>query len=115
MLLKVKAKVRLFSEDDLEIEDLDLGTIISKSHQWGWREIGLLEDEVYKIIAFSKGKTLIQMYDKELILVNEPFEDVYSKWEESKRLIKESDFPSGEPEYPSNNEESENFDEEEKD
>jgi len=110
MLLKVKAKVKLYTEDDLEVESLDLGDIVSKNQEWGWRELGLLEDEVYKITAFSKTKTLVQMYDKEFILVNEPFDEVYKKWEEAKRPIKESDIPDPEEE---NNETNENFDEEE--
>jgi hypothetical protein len=108
MLLQVKAKVKLYSETDLEIEDLDLGTIVSRSSQWGWRKLGLLEDEVYKIMAFSSTKCLIQMYDKELILVNEPFEKVYNKWLEAKKLARE---PAEEPEFEDSNEENENFEE----
>ena len=109
MLLQVRAKVRLYSEEDVEIEGLDVGTIVTKNQKWGWRDTGLVEEEIYKIMAFSKERTLIQMYDKELILVMGPFKEVYDKWMEARQASKE---PFADPTEEENNEESENFDEE---
>lgn len=109
MLITFKAKVKLYTEEDLEIEDMDLGNIVSKSPEWGWRDITIPEEEIYKLIAFTKSKTLVQMYDKELILANESHESLNSKWLEAKKSTKE---PFTEPEYEDSNEENENLDEE---
>ena len=108
MLLKVFARVKKITESDLELEDLDLGTIVNKEPvEWVWREIAIPTEEVYRITAYSKSKTVIQLYDREKLLVNEPFSEVFSKWEKSLKSGKEEEK---EEEY---NEESENFNEEE--
>lgn len=83
-ILKIKAKVQLPSEEAMEIEEsYDMGNIVNaKQAEWVWRNIGVPVEEVYKIIAFSKDKTLVQMYDNERILVNESFKTVFERWRE---------------------------------
>jgi antitoxin component of RelBE/YafQ-DinJ toxin-antitoxin module len=109
MLIRVHAKVKKVSEEDLEIQSLDMGTIVQKDLEWVIREIAIPAEEIYRITAYSKTKTMIQLYDRELILVHESFDSVYDKWENGLKPLKEG----GEEEE--NNEESENFTEEEGD
>lgn len=86
MLIQLKAKVNLISEEQMEIEDkYDLGNI-ARDKQWEWKNIGLPISEIYKIIEYNKNKTVVQMYDEEKILVAEPFEQVFEKWQ---NLLKE--------------------------
>lgn len=83
-LLKLKAKVLLVSEEQMEVEDkYDLGNI-AKSKEWVWRSIAVPVDEVYRIVEFNKSKTIVHMYDEEKILVAEPFDEVFNKWAELK-------------------------------
>jgi len=85
MLLKLKAKVLLVDEEQMEIEDkYDLGNI-AKSKEWVWRNIAVCVQDVYRIIEYNKSKTIVQMNDEEKILVNEPFDDVFKKWDELKK------------------------------
>src|SRR5690606_20903756 len=104
MLVHVKAKVQLFTEDFLEIQAQDLD-IKPRDVEWGWRDITIPEEEIYKLQAYTKTKTLLIMYDREMILVAEPHEEVSRKWEEAKKSSKE---PFREPEEEEINEENEN-------
>jgi len=84
-LLKLKAKVKLTSEEGMEIEEqYDLGTI-AKSAEWVWRDLAIPVEEVYKIISYTPSKTIVQLYDEEKILVAELFEDVYNKWHQLRK------------------------------
>lgn len=86
MLIKLKAKVLLTSEEQMEAEEkYDLGGI-AKSKEWVWRMIAIPVEEVYKLIEYNKSKTIIQTYDDEKILINEIFDDLYTRWEELKIL-----------------------------
>jgi len=102
-LIKVKAKVKFMSEDDMEIEEMDLGVIV-KSKDWVWRNIGVLTYQIYKVMEYTPGKSIIEMYNGEKILVLESFDDLYKRWEES---IKEEEAPE------INNEDSEEISEDE--
>lgn len=82
-LLKFRAKVKLESEEELEIQELDLG-IIAKSKEWVWRLQGVPVEEIYKITAFSSSKSIVQMYDGEKILIAEAFESLYERWEKAR-------------------------------
>lgn len=96
MLIKLKAKVILTTEEQMEAEGVyDLGDI-AKSKEWVWRMIAIPLEEVYKVIEFNKSKTIVQTYDGEKILVSETFEQVFSKWEELKLLLGAAISP-GEP------------------
>ena len=84
MLIKLKAKVLLTSEEQMEAEEkYDLGAV-GKSKEWVWRMIAIPVEEVYKVIEYNKSKTIVQTYDNERILVSEKFEDLFSRWNELK-------------------------------
>lgn len=95
-VLKIKAKVKEISEQDMELEELDLG-IIAKSKDWVWRSQAILTYQIYKITEFSPSRSVIQMYNEEKILVLESFDELYQRWQEA---IKDE-------EEPKNNEEGE--------
>ena len=82
-ILKFKAKVRLVSEEDMELEEMDMG-IIAKSKEWVWRARAVPVEEIYSIIAYSSTKSIVQMYDGEKILLAESFEEVCARWERSR-------------------------------
>ena len=81
-LFKIVAKVRMVSEDDMELEEMDLGMRL-KSKEWVWREMGIMVYQIYKIISYSKGKSVVQMYDAEKILVQEDFDSLFTRWQEA--------------------------------
>lgn len=93
-LLKFKAKVNLVSEEDMELEELDMG-IIAKSKQWVWRAVAIQVEEIYKVIAYSSTKSVVQMYDGEKILVAESFEELCDRWEKAviELRLGEADWP----------------------
>lgn len=108
-LLKLKAKVLLQSEEQMEAEDkYDLGNI-AKSKEWVWRYIAIPVHEVYRVIEFNKSKCIVQLYDEEKILVAEPFDDVFVKWEELKDMeaIAEKIHPEDLEESPTEEDEEE--------
>lgn len=83
-LLKLKAKVLLTSEDEMEAEErYDLGNI-AKSKEWVWRNVAVPLDEVYKIIEYDKTRSIVQMRDDEKILVKESFESLFDRWDSLK-------------------------------
>lgn len=80
-LFKVKAKVLLSSEADMEEEERhDFGNI-AKSKTWVWRDISIPFEELYKIISYSSTKSIVQMYDGEKFLVQESFDSLNERWE----------------------------------
>lgn len=81
-VIKIKARVRLISEQEMDIDNqYDMGNV-SKDVKFGWRSMGIPTDQIYKIIAHSKTKSLIIMHDEEKILVNEPFSELFKRWRE---------------------------------
>lgn len=93
-LLKLRAKVKLVSEEDMELEEMDMG-IIAKSKEWVWRAIAVQVVEVYKVIGYTSNKSIIQMYDGEKILVAESFEELCERWEKAvtELRLNEGDWP----------------------
>jgi len=93
-LLKLKAKVKLVSEEDMELEEMDMG-IIAKSKQWVWRAMALPVGEIYKVIGYTSTKSIVQMYDGEKILVAESFEELCERWEKAvvEMRLCEGDWP----------------------
>lgn len=86
MLIKFKAKVVLTSEEEMEAESkYDLGDI-AKSKEMVWRMVAIPVEEIYKITEYSKTKSIVQTYDDEKILVNESFDDLYQRWDETKMM-----------------------------
>lgn len=93
MLIKLKAKVLLTTEEQMEAEEkYDLGDI-ARSKEWVWRMIAIPVEEVYKVIEYNKSKSIVQTYDNERILVSETFEEVFSKWEVLKILTDTERIP----------------------
>lgn len=92
-ILKFKAKIKLVSEEDMEVEEMDLG-IIAKSKEWVWRQLAVMTDEIYKIISYSSTKSIVQMYDGEKILVAEAFDDLSERWKQAMEItLNEGDWP----------------------
>lgn len=78
-IIKVKAKVKLLSEDDMEIEQsLEINNL--KSKRWVWRSIAFDAEHIYKLINYSSDKSIIIMNDGEEILVKESFDDLFNLW-----------------------------------
>lgn len=106
----VKVKIYMLSEDDMELEQEKDLAMHYKSGKWVWRRMGIIANDITRIIAFSSNKTmLIDSYDNKL-LVSEPFDIVYKKWTENY----EEDLILG-PEELSLNQNDENNSEEEDD
>lgn len=78
-ILIVKAKVNISSEDDMELEERDLG-IIARSSQWVWRDCSVLTDEIYRVTAYNSTKSILQLYDGEKMLVSESQESLSKRW-----------------------------------
>lgn len=93
-LLRFKGKVRIVSEEDMELEEMDMG-IIAKSKEWVWRGVAVPVEEIYKVISFSSTKSIVQMYDGEKTLVAESFEELCERWEKSRieMQLSEADWP----------------------
>lgn len=82
-LMKIKAKVYLMSESDMEATNLIEG-LKGKSALWVWRQIALEAGDIYRIISYNSSKTLVMLHDGESLLVNETFDQVFDKWSENK-------------------------------
>lgn len=83
-LIKLKAKVLLGSEEQMEIEDKhDFGSIAA-SKEWQWRNIAISTEEIYRIIEYDKTKSIVEMNNDEKILVKESFDLLYEKWDLAK-------------------------------
>lgn len=78
-IIKLRAKVKLMSEEDMEIEsDLDINNL--KSSRWVWRSMAFSVEEICKLISYSSDKTIIILQDGERILTKEPFDHLYDLW-----------------------------------
>lgn len=92
-VIKLKAKVKLVSEEDMELEEMDMG-IIAKSKEWVWRQLAIKTDEIYKVISYSSTKSILQMYDGEKILVAEAFDSLSERWKQLIDIvIDDADYP----------------------
>lgn len=90
-VLKLKGKVRLVSEEDMELEEMDMG-IIAKSKEWVWRSVAVPVEEIYKVMSYSSTKSIVQMYDGEKILVAESFDDLCDRWQISRKELEFGSF-----------------------
>jgi hypothetical protein len=80
-LVTLRVKVKVLSEDDLEVQQgMDLGTIEYKSERWAWRNQAIRECSIKNITQYSASRTLVSLYDGKSLLVDEKFEDVLKKW-----------------------------------
>jgi hypothetical protein len=81
-LIKVKAKVLLKSEDQMELEGShDMGNISRNEPEWGWRNIAIPYDEIYTITEFNKNKSIVILYSGDSHLVAEAFEELSTRWD----------------------------------
>lgn len=82
-LLRFKGKVKTVSEEDMELEEMDMG-IIARSKEWVWRSVALPIEEIYKVISYSSNKSILQTYDGDKTLVAESFDELCNRWEKLK-------------------------------
>lgn len=86
-LVKLKAKVMLQNEDQMETEaTYDLGNV-AQSKKWEWRRIVLPVEEIYRVIEYNKSKCIVEINGGERILVSETFDEVYHKWYEARKEV----------------------------
>ena len=75
------AKVKLFYEVEMEQNE---GVIPPEKGKWVWRQIGIDADEIRMVVRYNKTKSLIRdWYDVET-LIDEPFLQVFEKWENNR-------------------------------
>jgi len=86
MLLTFKARVKLISEDEMEIDNE--GMNIKFEGKWVWRMVSIPYSDIFRIVQYSKDKTLIYLYgfeeSPEFLLVWEDFQSVNMKWKACK-------------------------------
>lgn len=86
MLIKFRAKVRMITELQMEVDYLDVEW---KDAPWKWTTIAIPACEIYKLVSFSRGKTVVHLYEGEKILAGESLNDLMAKWEEAKIIEKQ--------------------------
>lgn len=106
MVIQLRAKVKLISEDNLEMDHLEIDF---KDSTWVWTDIGILTGSIDKLVRYTKQKTLIYTVDGEKILAQEDFDSLFATWQEAERRENELE----EEETEENNEESEDISDEE--
>jgi len=95
-IIKLKAKVKLMSEEDMELES-DLNINNPKSARWVWRNMAFSVDEISKLISYSSDKTIIILHTGERLLTKEPFEQLYDLWIDN--LPEDLDLSSSEEDF----------------
>lgn len=79
MIINLKARVRIITEDDFDLAAQDLN-LPDKSF-WGKRTIAIDSNEIYKVINLREGECLVILYQTyEKLYVYERFKDVVEKW-----------------------------------
>jgi len=87
MIIKLKAKVLLETEEQMEVQSqYDLGDTPNKDKKWVWRNKGVIVNEIYSVTEYNSKKSLIMMHDEELIMVAEPFDSLFDRWKKAKEL-----------------------------
>lgn len=90
-LIKIRAKVKLITEEDLEWDEEAMGKVI-KDNTWVWKDKIIDTQYIYELTELTKGKTILQQTDGVLILVAETLDTLFKLWEENK----EKDLDLGE-------------------
>jgi len=84
-LIKVKAKVMIVSEDDLEWDEESMGKRNRKDNPyWDWRMRVIDTTYIYELTEFTKNKTIIEMCDGRLVVAAESIDSLHSRWQENK-------------------------------
>ncbi len=80
-VIAVRAKVCHLPEEQMEAQGTyDLGNI-AKSKEWSWKMKGLEVPAIYSVEEYDAKRSIIMTYDDEKILVQEPFESLFARWE----------------------------------
>ena len=93
----VRAKVQIITDEDefALSQEMDIGTVQYKSLKWVYRRVGIPAEDIRRVIAYTKDKTMLEDSDGKFTLVFEPFDQVYEKWkpayEESSLEIEEEE------------------------
>lgn len=83
-LIRLKVKVKQLSEEEMEAsEGRDFGKMQWKDATYTYTEEAYRSEEIWKISSYSPAKTIVFFYEGEKVLVAEPFNDVFAKWEKA--------------------------------
>lgn len=83
-LIRLKVKVKQLSEEEMEVsENRDFGNIQWKDATYTYTEEAYRSEEIWKISSYSPVKTLVFFYEGTKVLVAEPFNEVFNKWEKA--------------------------------
>jgi|SRR6476620_1691691 len=96
----VRAKVQIImDEGEFEAsQQRDLGDVQFTSQKWVYRRVGLPAEDIRRVIAYTKDKTMLEDSDGKFTLVFEPFQQVYEKWKEAYEEPEESENEENETE-----------------
>lgn len=80
----VKAKVQIITDEEefTQSQQHDFGDVQYTSQKWVYRRVGIPAEDIRRVIAYTKEKTLLEDSDGKFTLVFEPFDVVYPKWKE---------------------------------
>lgn len=99
MLITFKAKVKLISEDQMEIDSSDMN--IKFDGKWVWRSVAIPYSDIFRVVQYSRDKTLVYLYGynelPEMLLVNEDYKTVFDKWNAFKLDFQEEETTDEEP------------------
>lgn len=104
MLIIFKGKVELISEELMELGNTKDSMGINNfkdGSRWVWRKVAIPYQDIYRVVQYSKDKSLIYLYvdeGSEKLLVAESFETVISKWQEMREKYGAPIFPEEEEE-----------------
>jgi len=82
-LIKIKAKVKLISEEDLEWDEESMGKVY-KNPEFEWKYKVMDTYYIAELTELTKNKTILERIDGSLLLVAESIDSLYNKWIESK-------------------------------
>lgn len=85
-VIKLRAKQAMLSEANMELDGkYDAGNIAS-ALEWQWTDLAIGVEEIYKIMAYNKSKSVIVLYEtEERILISEPFDSLFERWDKLRR------------------------------
>lgn len=77
-LLKLLAKVKLFSESDMELAE---GNVPEDRAKWKRKMIAIYADDIVRLVKYDQGRTILEDRWEIKTMVYEPFDQVFEKWE----------------------------------
>lgn len=92
-LITFKVKVKLMSEEEMElIQSKDMGTMSLRTEKWVVKDRTMREENISNITKYNNTKTLLEFTYGGFIMVQEPFEDVDTRWREIYEYSEEDDY-----------------------